>query len=75
VRSVEWVLLSAGLAVAAALVIGAISWRLWTKVRRLGREVSRASEQLAAVQAEIAAGLPNARAAGGAADPGRFSPS
>jgi uncharacterized membrane-anchored protein YhcB (DUF1043 family) len=50
---VRWVLLFAGLALVAALLLGAISWRLWTKVRRLAREVSRASERLAAVQAEL----------------------
>jgi hypothetical protein len=53
---VEWVLACAGVAAIAALILGTISLRLWTKVRRLGREVSRASERLAEVQAELAAG-------------------
>jgi len=52
---VKWVLLFAGLALVAALVLGAISWRIWTKARRLGREVSRARDRLAEVQADLAA--------------------
>jgi hypothetical protein len=52
---VEWVLLFAGMALVGALVLGAISVRLWWKVRTLGREVRRASDRLAEVRGELAA--------------------
>jgi len=50
---VLWVLLTAVLALAGLAVVGALCWRLWQQVRRLGREVARAGDRLAAATAAL----------------------
>jgi len=48
-----WVLLGVSLGVAGVAVLGALTWRLWTQVRQLGRDVAAAGTRIATATDEL----------------------
>ena len=50
-----WILLAVLLAVAGLAVLAAFAVRLWRQVRQLGRDVSAASDRIAAVSDALSA--------------------
>lgn len=50
-----WVVIAVLLALASLGVLAALSWRVWTEVRTLGRELAAASERIGTATDQIAA--------------------